>query len=746
MKKYLLALFILTALFVIGNVALAGNNNPNLNVLGSGTGNGTVTSSDGHISCVVTSGVLSGVCNYTYTGNFSGVVLTPVASIGSNFVSWGGGCTGAGLCSAAANGNQTFGVTVNFNLSPVTQYTLTYLAGANGTLTGSTTQAVEQGANGTAVTAVANSGYHFVNWSDASTDNPRTDTNVQADNSYTANFESDPNPMVQFILTYLSGIGGTISGSSTQIIDQGSDGSQVTAVPDSGYHFTNWSDGTTTTSRTDLNIQASATTTANFAADPTGGSSLTINTSINNNFVDAYGTAHSQSADLDQNWTVSLDWGDGSSTTTGILISEIVQKDGVWATTTHLYSLAGSYTINAFLLKNTNIEATSSTVININLPPTDDRAPIISGTPEDITRSTTSTSTVVTYDLPTAYDDFEATSTLVVCNPASGSLFTAGTTTPVTCTTTDSSDNTATSTFNVTVIHTETTDTTPPIISGTPGTTYATTTGTSTVVTYTEPTAYDDVVGTTTVTCLPASGSLFDVGTTTVTCTSSDGLNTATSTFDVIVNSTPEQLAQFTLVYLAGANGTLTGSTTQTVEQGANGTAVTAVANSGYHFVNWSDSSTTNPRTDLNVQANATTTANFAENQSSGGGSTGGHSSGGSSGSTGSAGTTGGSTDDLINLLGLMAFLEAQNQAGNIPAPVPAVGEEITAPATGGEVTGQGTTTEEVAGATTTEEGNLPLAAAVGTASGFGFSWWWVLAIIVIAGILYYIYRRGRSE
>ena len=41
---------------------------------------------------------------------------------------------------------------------------------------------------GQAVTAIPNTGYHFVNWSDASTDNPRTDSNVMADVNVTANF------------------------------------------------------------------------------------------------------------------------------------------------------------------------------------------------------------------------------------------------------------------------------------------------------------------------------------------------------------------------------------------------------------------------------------------------------------------------------------------------------------------------------------------------------------------------------
>ncbi len=60
----------------------------------------------------------------------------------------------------------------------------------------------------------------------------------------------------------------------------------------------------------------------------------------------------------------------------------------------------------------------------------------------------------------------------------------------------------------------------------------------------------------------------------------------------------------FSLAYSAGANGSLTGSTSQTVNYGADGTAVTAVPNATYHFVQWSDGSTDNPRTDTNVQGN----------------------------------------------------------------------------------------------------------------------------------------------
>jgi hypothetical protein len=70
----------------------------------------------------------------------------------------------------------------------------------------------------------------------------------------------------------------------------------------------------------------------------------------------------------------------------------------------------------------------------------------------------------------------------------------------------------------------------------------------------------------------------------------------------------------FTLDYTAGTNGSLTGNTAQVVNYGANGTAVTAVPNIGYHFVKWSDDSTANPRTDTGVTANIAVTATFTQN------------------------------------------------------------------------------------------------------------------------------------
>lgn len=70
-------------------------------------------------------------------------------------------------------------------------------------------------------------------------------------------------------------------------------------------------------------------------------------------------------------------------------------------------------------------------------------------------------------------------------------------------------------------------------------------------------------------------------------------------------------LLKYTLTYNAGTGGYISGTTPQSVCRGSNGTAVTAVANTGYAFQNWSDGSTTNPRTHTNVTSNITVTANF---------------------------------------------------------------------------------------------------------------------------------------
>jgi hypothetical protein len=85
---------------------------------------------------------------------------------------------------------------------------------------------VDHFADGSPVTAVADAGYHFVEWSDGSNANPRTDTNVIGPIAVTASFAIN-----QYTVSYAAGAHGTLSGASLQTVNYGASGSQVTAVP-----------------------------------------------------------------------------------------------------------------------------------------------------------------------------------------------------------------------------------------------------------------------------------------------------------------------------------------------------------------------------------------------------------------------------------------------------------------------------------------------------------------------------------
>jgi len=150
-------------------------------------------------------------------------------------------------------------VTANFAIDT---FTLTYTAGTNGSITGTSPQTVNYNTSGSAVTAVPATGYHFVKWSDNSTTNPRTDSSVTANVSVSASFAIDT-----FTLTYTAGANGSITGTSPQTVSYNTNGTAVTAVPSTGYHFVNWSDSSTSNPRTDSSVTANVSVTANFAID-----------------------------------------------------------------------------------------------------------------------------------------------------------------------------------------------------------------------------------------------------------------------------------------------------------------------------------------------------------------------------------------------------------------------------------------------------------------------------------------------
>ncbi len=148
-----------------------------------------------------------------------------------------------------------------FAVTPVT-YTLAYSAGSGGTIVGSASQVVATGTAGTTVTPTPNTGYHFTAWDDASTANPRTDTNVTSNISQAASFAINT-----YAVSYTAGSNGSLTGAASQTINFGANTTAISAVPASGYHFTAWADASTTNPRTDTNVTAIISQQASFAAN-----------------------------------------------------------------------------------------------------------------------------------------------------------------------------------------------------------------------------------------------------------------------------------------------------------------------------------------------------------------------------------------------------------------------------------------------------------------------------------------------
>ena len=144
----------------------------------------------------------------------------------------------------------------------VGSYTLNYTATNGGSISGAATQNVPHGLSGVEVAAVPEVGFKFLRWSDGRTDNPRIDVNVEENVSVTAEFV--PENTTIYTLLYTATEGGSISGAAQQSVVEGQNGIAVTAVPNKGYRFVQWSDGRTEAIRMEENVTSDMTIEAEF--------------------------------------------------------------------------------------------------------------------------------------------------------------------------------------------------------------------------------------------------------------------------------------------------------------------------------------------------------------------------------------------------------------------------------------------------------------------------------------------------
>ena len=192
-------------------------------------------------------GSVTGGGSYTYLHEMS---MTATPAYGYHFVQWND-----------QNTDNPRSITVTRDSAFTAQfaansYTLTVVS--NDPVMGSAYGSGTYSYNTTAtLTAVETYGYHFTQWSDGVTDNPRTVT-VQNAATYTAQFAIN-----SYILTVQSSnpaIGTTSGGGSYNYLSP----VNIQAIPNTGYHFTQWSDGNTANPRL-VSVTANATYTAQFA-------------------------------------------------------------------------------------------------------------------------------------------------------------------------------------------------------------------------------------------------------------------------------------------------------------------------------------------------------------------------------------------------------------------------------------------------------------------------------------------------
>ena len=204
-------------------------------------------------------GTVSGGGAYHY-GEYA--TLTATAYNGYEFVGWSDG-SNEPVHTVMVTGNATY--TATFTQSGTTDYTVSAYVSPSGAGTVSGTGTFPAGAT-TTLTATANNGYTFSHWNDGSTTNPRTVT-VNNNMSFTAYFTAN-----QYTITVSANPsnGGTVTGGGTYTYGATA---VLTATPNSGFEFLQWSDGNLNSTRY-ITVTQNASYTALFNSQ--GGTVYTL--------------------------------------------------------------------------------------------------------------------------------------------------------------------------------------------------------------------------------------------------------------------------------------------------------------------------------------------------------------------------------------------------------------------------------------------------------------------------------------
>lgn len=212
---------------------------------------------------ITTSVSPSGAGTVTGGGTFdsgSVVQLTATANSGYSFLRWSDNVYDNPR-SITVSASQSYEAIFTQNSTPVQQYTITTSVSPSGagTVTGGGTYD-----SGTTIilSAAANNGYVFTGWSDGVSSSSRSIT-VNSDMSFIAQFSEYTPPATTYEVDLWAGEGGEVSGWGTY---EAGTVVTISAIPDSGYSFARWSDGSTANPR-NITVTSNISLTAYFTQD-----------------------------------------------------------------------------------------------------------------------------------------------------------------------------------------------------------------------------------------------------------------------------------------------------------------------------------------------------------------------------------------------------------------------------------------------------------------------------------------------
>ncbi len=565
---------------------------------------------------------ISGIsgCNYTVTlsvnnssmGSVSGggtypqgatVTISATANSGYHFDHWSDGNT-QNPRSITVTGNIS--LTAYFEANPITQYTITVNSN-NATMGSASGGGTFNGGTTTTITATANNGYHFTHWQDGNTSNPRTIT-VTSNATYTAYFEANPPTQYTIIVNSNNATMGSASGGGTF---NGGTTTTITATANSGYHFTHWQDGNTSNPRT-ITVTSNATYTAYFA--PTqytitvnsnnttmgsvngggtfnGGTTTTITATANN----GYHFTHWQDGNTSNPRTITVT---SNATYTAYFEANPPTQYTITVNSNNatMGSASGGGTFNGGTT--TTITATANNGYHFTQWQDGNTS-----NPRTIT--VMSNATYTAYFAPTRYTITVNSNNTTMGSASGGGTFNEGTTTTITATAnggyhfTQWQDGNTSNPRTITV------------------------TSNATYTAYFAPIQYTITVNSnnTAMGSVGGGGTFSGGSVTTITATANDGHHftqwqdgNTSNPRTIMVTCDATYTAYFAptqYTITVNSNNTTMGSVSGggTFNEGTT-TTISATANNGYHFTQWQDGNTSNPRT-ITVTGSAAYTAYF---------------------------------------------------------------------------------------------------------------------------------------